>query len=1024
MAGENRCPQCGAALGAGGQLRGLCPACLLKQGAADSQAPSQPAAAEALSIDEMSRLFPQLEMLCQIGKGGMGVVYKARQKQLDRMVALKILPPGVSHDASFAERFAREAKALAKLQHPNIVTLYEFGETQGQYYFLMEYVDGLNLRQLLNTGGIAPKEALAIVPQICDALQFAHDHDIVHRDIKPENILLNKSGEVKIADFGVAKIVVGDKTETVAMDAGGIQPSQTDAGKVVGTPQYMAPEQFASPGDVDNRADIYALGVVFYQMLTGELPAGKFERPSRKVQIDVRLDEVVLRALEKEPSLRFQQVSEMKTQVVSIAQTPSPSTQPEAAAAQTFVPRFSRMAIFGAAWVALFFAVVPAFVGHELATSEFWRHGPFASLLMFVLSFGIILPAFLAPFGATILGWIAVSKIRRSQGRLYGLWLAVFDGLALPLVGLYITIGWMIVCFGIGFLGWPDLYDPARSNAVALLATMLWGGASFFIVRNVWRAANAGVGENIASAKPFAKRLALGAVVMAVLMFIAMYSLYQARSSSPAMPQALPAEVAPLVHVTGTVEDAVTGAPIARAQVTSIVSERGENRSVQVFLTDDSGRFDFTADDEARTLKISAENHSDNEIAFAGESLLRSGPITIKLQPLARAERADANAAEKNQIPVDDSIPVLATPVFKGDLKIYSDYIGSVRPSQTPATIPPTRQIEFSIPQNDVQSVVTKLNAKERMPVEARDAQDKSMGEGALISVASQIDTATGTLACKANIEPRPGVILLTNMFVTVRMLVDTKHGVVLLPTKAILSNEAGRFVYLVNPGRTVSVRHVTCGKIDAAADCVEVTSGLAIGEIVVLDAPQNLHDGSRVTVTLAQAPTVEKSPADDVRREVYKSALEQAKAEAIRVEAAAKAGLTGLDDAQAAKDKVAVLEAELTGDAKRVIEAKLRAAHDHFNRVNQLHNAGVATALDFEKAKSEVVVLEAQLTGDAVRVAQAKLEAAKNQASLISNLYKAGLETLGNLEKAKAELGAAEEELLAAKVSAGLKKR
>jgi len=321
------CPICGKPL-ASDALMGLCPDCLLNAGFGTVTGDS-PAKFEPPTPEELAQKFPQLEILELLGRGGMGAVYKARQKQLDRFVALKILPPGVSHDPSFAERFTREAKALAKLQHPHIVTLYEFGEADGQFYFLMEFVDGVNLRQLLNAGRIAPKEALAIVPQICDALQFAHDRGIVHRDIKPENILLNKSGEVKIADFGVAKIVARGLAESGEQTgAGGADFGQTEAGKVIGTPQYMAPEQLADPLAVDHRADIYALGVVFYQMLTGELPSGKFEPPSRKVQVDVRLDEVVLRALEKNPELRYSQASIFKTQVETIAETPEAEPAP------------------------------------------------------------------------------------------------------------------------------------------------------------------------------------------------------------------------------------------------------------------------------------------------------------------------------------------------------------------------------------------------------------------------------------------------------------------------------------------------------------------------------------------------------------------------------------------------------------------------------------------------------------------------------------------------------------------------
>ena len=325
MPNGNTCPQCGAALPASA-LAGLCPACLLRQGAAgDTDTGPRATVFVPPSPAELAAKFPQLEILELLGRGGMGAVYKARQKQLDRIVALKILPPAVARDPSFAERFAREAKALAKLNHPNIVTLYEFGQADGLFYFLMEFMDGMNLRQLLNAGRVTPKEALAIVPPICDALQFAHDRGIVHRDIKPENILLSKGGQVKIADFGVAKIVAREPAATTAGGTLAPPSTQTEAGLVMGTPPYMAPEQTAHPSEVDHRADIYSLGVVFYQMLTGELPKGKFEAPSKKVVIDVRLDEVVLRALEKEPERRYQHVSEVKTQVETIATTPAPS---------------------------------------------------------------------------------------------------------------------------------------------------------------------------------------------------------------------------------------------------------------------------------------------------------------------------------------------------------------------------------------------------------------------------------------------------------------------------------------------------------------------------------------------------------------------------------------------------------------------------------------------------------------------------------------------------------------------------
>jgi len=317
------CPQCGAPLheGAAG---GLCPRCVMALNLKpETVFTGELAAASApRTPEELAPHFPQLEILECLGRGGMGVVYKARQPQLDRVVALKILAPERVTEARFADRFLREARALAKLSHPNIVTVHDFGQTGGYFYLVMEFVDGVNLRELLPGGRLPPAEALAIVPAICDALQYAHDRGIVHRDIKPENILIDKEGKVKIADFGIAKMIepqAGRADLPVSPDIGAAR--QHGPTGVVGTPKYMAPEQAEKPGEVDHRADIYSLGVVFYEMLTGELPGKLLEAPSKKVQIDVRLDEVVLRALERKPELRFQQAGEVKTMVETIAQT-------------------------------------------------------------------------------------------------------------------------------------------------------------------------------------------------------------------------------------------------------------------------------------------------------------------------------------------------------------------------------------------------------------------------------------------------------------------------------------------------------------------------------------------------------------------------------------------------------------------------------------------------------------------------------------------------------------------------------
>ena len=315
------CPDCGATLPPDSP-QALCPACLMRQALAsrtivdgDHPAPASP----PLTTEELGEKFPGYEILQCLGRGGMGVVYKARQKSLNRIVAIKILAPERGSESRFAERFAREAELLARLNHPHIVTIHDFGETGGLFYLVMEFVDGVNLRDLLREGKLEAKQALAIIPPICDALQYAHDKGIVHRDIKPENLLLDRDGRVKIADFGIAKLIepvseVCDRRTSPGHDP---RRSQTAATVLAGTPDYAAPEQ--ANGTADHRADIYALGVVLYEMLTGERPGKEPVAPSRKVEIDVRLDEIVLRALEKAPDFRYQKADIFKTQVETIA---------------------------------------------------------------------------------------------------------------------------------------------------------------------------------------------------------------------------------------------------------------------------------------------------------------------------------------------------------------------------------------------------------------------------------------------------------------------------------------------------------------------------------------------------------------------------------------------------------------------------------------------------------------------------------------------------------------------------------
>lgn len=364
MTEAKTCPDCQAPLPVDAP-EGLCRICLFKRGLesnsfASTKEGKYPRWTPPLA-GELAAKFPDLELIELIGRGGMGAVYRARQKSLARTVALKILPPEVGENADFTERFAREAQAMARLHHPHIVTIFDFGQRDGVFFFFMEYVDGLSLRRVMEGGKFTPPEALAIVPQICEALQYAHNKGVVHRDIKPDNILMNRDGTVKIADFGLAKLV-------------GLEVARPISEPVVGTPKYMAPEQISHPNEVDHRADIYALGVMFYQMLTGEFPGEICIPPSRMVQVDVRLDEIVLRALERTPQLRFQSAIEMQTQIQTVAQdqravTPPGSTQVDPASLHS-VARSSKKPIAPELKVVMLLTVILALIGGSLAIAS------------------------------------------------------------------------------------------------------------------------------------------------------------------------------------------------------------------------------------------------------------------------------------------------------------------------------------------------------------------------------------------------------------------------------------------------------------------------------------------------------------------------------------------------------------------------------------------------------------------------------------------------------------------------------
>lgn len=314
--GASHCNVCGTPLAGG-----LCPRCLM----ADAAQPTQGGliASQPPSQSEVAAAFPQLEINELIGSGGMGTVWKARQPNLDRFIALKLLPASITErDPAFAERFAREGQLLARLHHPNIVTVHDSGQAGDFFYLMMEHVDGVNLRQAMLASRFTPQQALAIVPKICDALQYAHDEGVLHRDIKPENILLDAKGRVKLVDFGIGKLMAQPEILPEGRVASASADSLTLGGSTLGTPQYMAPEQVEKPADVDHRADIYSLGVVFYELLTGELPVGRFAPPSTCSAADPRVDGIVRQALERERERRQRSAGELRTQVDTILQGP------------------------------------------------------------------------------------------------------------------------------------------------------------------------------------------------------------------------------------------------------------------------------------------------------------------------------------------------------------------------------------------------------------------------------------------------------------------------------------------------------------------------------------------------------------------------------------------------------------------------------------------------------------------------------------------------------------------------------
>jgi serine/threonine protein kinase len=253
---------------------------------------------------DLAPLFPGYEIQSLIATGGMGAVYRAVQKSLDRTVALKILPMEFSKDAAFCAGFEAEAKAMARLNHPNLIGVYDFGEVNGMLFIIMEYVPGKSVYHSAYGKAIDPKEVIRLVTGICDGLAHAHENGIIHRDIKPSNILLDHNAQPKIGDFGLARPV---------------ERKVEEGEEIFGTPHYTAPEVVNAPRSVDYRADIFSVGVLLHELLTSKLPANDPRPASTIVRCDSRFDAIIRRATQPLAAARYSSAAEISRDLQAIA---------------------------------------------------------------------------------------------------------------------------------------------------------------------------------------------------------------------------------------------------------------------------------------------------------------------------------------------------------------------------------------------------------------------------------------------------------------------------------------------------------------------------------------------------------------------------------------------------------------------------------------------------------------------------------------------------------------------------------
>lgn len=268
----------------------------------------------APTVEELQKHFTQFRIEKYVAGGGMGAVYRATQVSVDRTVAIKILPPELARDEKFRERFAMEAKAMAKLSHPNVVQLYDFGQDGDIVWMAQEWISGRTVEDvLLEEGALAPAEAAALVAQACEGLGYAHRQGIVHRDVKPANMMEDRAGRVKVMDFGLARATHGD------------EPSlRADTGERYATTEYAGPEIWELDREPDHRVDIFALGVLLFEALTGTRPTETFRAPSQvRPGLDPRYDAIVIRSLQRKPENRYDSCEEFLAALREVVTTPT-----------------------------------------------------------------------------------------------------------------------------------------------------------------------------------------------------------------------------------------------------------------------------------------------------------------------------------------------------------------------------------------------------------------------------------------------------------------------------------------------------------------------------------------------------------------------------------------------------------------------------------------------------------------------------------------------------------------------------